>query len=1187
MRKSFVRTATAVLALLVMLVQGTWVLAGTTGGLTGTVADAQTGRGIANAKITVASPSQSTSATSDASGRYTFVSLAPDTYTVTITSPGYQTFTQPGVTVVSDQTINLNFTPAKQLQNIGRTSARSSTDLVKPGQTADVYTITGQLSQNTQGLGSGTTLFQTFSALASVPGVYVPQGTTFGQNTAGPYIRGGDYSQVGFEYDGIPVNRAFDNYVANTQGITGQQELQVYTGGVSASSAGQGLSGYINQVIKTGTYPATGNAEGVIGGLAFYHYLRGELGGATPNRNFSYYMASTGWNQGFRYADQKDGSLTGPNDLTLLGFGDFDTNGAGTFNNKGGLTLVPYVSGAVPYISTRETIGNFHIGLPHGNGDGGRDDIQLLASAGRQFFTTYDSFNFYGGYGSPINTEYNGGGPYQYSASQVVQQPLFSVFNPANITNYYMNQQPKGCPGVVQPGYGIPANAPRPCNIDPNITGREDNQNGLYKFQYQKNLGSTAYVRLYGYSNYSAWLISDPGALAAPFTSVGSLEYQLSTHTRGVSLDFADQVNNKNLITGSASYTFAQSLRANQYSFRHNTGTRTWRVQLVDPNGFCYSTTTGALANCYGASVGGIRRNGGITSANYTGAPLVVAPGSAAATAGAQFEVTQTGFNDVFNQVQPKFANFSLTDQIQFSDKFKMDIGARYNSYVYGMADTSMQGLTGGDNNLLFTEFNREHCFNPATRAISLSTAASGFTCAAGLQHTDLTNTYPGSVVGNSFEPRVSGTYSVSPYTVIRFSGGKYSQPINSAYTQYNVAGGGNSTIGSDLPGYTAANFFGYGFNSPRHDARPQISYNYDISLEQRLKNTPITFSLTPFFRRTKDQSQSFFLDPTANFVSGLNVGTLKAYGVEFLTRYGDFNRDGISGQLAFAYTNSKLKYENFQGTSRNIVDNINGQLVGYNGLTQSGGGSPCYVDSTGAAPGTPSALVGGACPVGTLANPYFNSPQVGYLDRNAYYSPYDLAPAAAAGLFAVGSSTSYEVPYTTTVILQYRKNGLRVVPTFQYDSGFTYGNPFTWVGYDPSQGACPASDTSQCMYNGATIFRPNPYTGSFDKLGQFKSPGQLTMSMQVQKDFSRHLTGTAIFTNIFRKCFTRGYAWEQGGSQACGYFTQTPYVAGGTYLGNGKSPAGQYRVQNDPFGYAPGNTGIPFNAYFSLQWKL
>jgi hypothetical protein len=92
---------------------------------------------------------------------------------------------------------------------------------------------------------------------------------------------------------------------------------------------------------------------------------------------------------------------------------------------------------------------------------------------------------------------------------------------------------------------------------------------------------------------------------------------------------------------------------------------------------------------------------------------------------------------------------------------------------------------------------------------------------------------------------------------------------------------------------------------------------------------------------------------------------------------------------------------------------------------------------------------------------------------------------------------------------------------------------------------------------------------------------------MQISKEFSKRVTATAILSNIYRHCFTRGYAWEQGGNQACGYFTQTPYVAGGTYLGNSSTPAGTYRVQNDPYGYSPGSTGLPFNAFLSLNVKM
>ena len=53
----------------------------------------------------------------------------------------------------------------------------------------------------------------TWSAIATVPGVFVAPGQA-GYIGAGPSIsiRGGDYDQIGYEIDGVPVNRAFDNY---------------------------------------------------------------------------------------------------------------------------------------------------------------------------------------------------------------------------------------------------------------------------------------------------------------------------------------------------------------------------------------------------------------------------------------------------------------------------------------------------------------------------------------------------------------------------------------------------------------------------------------------------------------------------------------------------------------------------------------------------------------------------------------------------------------------------------------------------------------------------------------------------------------------------------------------------------------------------------------------------------------
>jgi hypothetical protein len=1162
MRKSFARTLIAVLTLLVMLVQGTWVLAGTTGGIAGTVTDAQSGRPVVGARVSVTSPTQNVTTTTDPQGRYGFLSLGPDTYTLAITAPGYQAFTQPGVTVIADQTQTFNFAPTKQISEIGRVRSRSSTDLVKPGQTADVYSISGQLSQNTQALGGGN-LFQTFSALSSVPGVYVPQGTQAGQNTAAPYIRGGNYNQVGFEFDGIPVNRAFDNYVTNTQGITGQQELQVYNGGIPASSAGEGLSGYINQVIKTGTSPATGSLEGVLGTPSFYHYLRGEYGGASPNRNFSYYTGLTGWTQFYRYGDQFSGGTGLGNGLGISSFANFDPANS--------ITIAPFAIGAVNDLTTRESVANLHLGLPHRNADTGRDDIQLLGSVGFQGFHTNDSVNDYGGYGpNGLLAAYGAAYPLTYPQTTIYGGPIFTPFDPSRVQTYTYPFAPSGGPYYFNPKTGQLVGQ----IIDPNLRGLQENNNGIFKAQYQKNLGSSAYIRLYGYTNYSNWMIYDPpfnGGAYEPFSSIGQRDYELNTHTRGGALEFADQINSRNLIQGSASYVFSDVTRAN-----NNTMTSAgYRVQLRDANGNCYSAA-GVLTNCYK----GQNLTGGITPANYTGSVPAVPAGSAAAANGAAYTVVASGRAVTYNRVSPKFGSVSLSDQMSVGEKLKLDLGLRFNSYIYALADTAQQAINGGSNQLLFQNYNQEHCYNPATQSFKQANAPT-FTCPAGFVHTNLTNDYPSKVASTVLEPRLGGTYTLSPYDVIRFSAGSYSQPVISAYVQYNRAG--------DLASYTATNFYQYGFNTPRHEGSPQTSLNYDLTYEKRFKNSPLSFSLTPFLRRTQDQSQSFFLDPRTNFVSGLNVGTLRAFGYEFLSRYGDFNRDGISGQVSFAYTNSKIKYTNFKGTATatNVIDLINTSLLGYNKLTSAGGGSPCYDAGGGGV-----ALSDPTC---YSKNPYYNQPLQAGLDRNGYFSPYDVLPAAASGTFAVGSSNSYEVPYTMTAIMQYRKNGLRIVPTLQYDSGFRYGSPFAWQGYDPSQcgsvvdaAVIPGTDTASCIAAGGVTFRPNPYTGRYDALGEWKSPGTLTLSAQIAKDFSKRVTGTLILTNLYRRCFTRGYAWEQGGDKSCAYVTAASYVAGGAYLGNGTTAGTNYaKIQRDPFGYSPAGFGNPFSAFASLQLKL
>ncbi|HYK54747.1 MAG TPA: carboxypeptidase-like regulatory domain-containing protein, partial [Candidatus Eremiobacteraceae bacterium] len=127
------------IALLVVIVQATRVLAGTTGVISGTVL-LSNGTGLADAKVSATSPSQTINTTTDANGHFSFVSLIPDTYTVSVSKDGYDSVSQPGVTVLSDATQIVRLHTEAIAKVIGHVTATSQ-GLVKAGTTSDVYSV--------------------------------------------------------------------------------------------------------------------------------------------------------------------------------------------------------------------------------------------------------------------------------------------------------------------------------------------------------------------------------------------------------------------------------------------------------------------------------------------------------------------------------------------------------------------------------------------------------------------------------------------------------------------------------------------------------------------------------------------------------------------------------------------------------------------------------------------------------------------------------------------------------------------------------------------------------------------------------------------------------------------------------------------------------------------------------------
>lgn len=1206
MKLRFKASLIAMLIAFSLVSQGTLVLAGTTGTLSGTVTDASGGTALAGVKVTATSPSQTATATTDSGGHFAILSLSPDTYTVSVQLQGYEANSETGVTVVSDNTRTVSLQISKTLRQIGRVSARSAGSLVRPGTTSDVYSVNATQQRTVAAAGGGGTLDSAFSALSTVPGVAVQPGQS-GYIGAGATlsIRGGDYDQIGYQLDGIPVNRAFDNYPSSATSSLGQQELQVYTGAPPAGSTSEGISGYINQVIKTGTNPSFVSSDIAIGS-PFYHKLNFETGGVALNNRLSYYVGLGAYNQTQRYIDQFDGAGVSqtygypyglPCDLVGTGDGVANPSQAlapscypgGKFARTGNI-LLSQTAFSQSQVADRDSIVNLHYYFPHK--DGSRDDFQVLYDNSALSTQVYSSANDLGGvaFNQAINVLQGA------SALTATGKP-----NSIPYTDGYQLNLPTG--GFLPANYRQFASIYSFPNsdghafddqINPAVRDGFNNDQSLIKVQFTKSLGSAAFFRVYGYTNYSDWLNSGPNSAYIPYGAISG-DYELESHTKGLSFQFSDQINSKNLLSLTGDYTTSKVIRDNNTEYingvygPNSANSRTAIGVLVDSanptNGVCYGPAGNAV-NCFSSPTGynsfSAKNPGGAQFATlqqaYNG---TVAPITAANCGGAkcQYLIIGNGQYATYNTVKPIFYGTSLSDEFRPSTKLTINAGIRLDVYQYKGGDTS----GGPARAFWYNAYNNEICEDNATQALAVKGATG---CAAGSSPVNFTNpagavtqTYP------EFQPRLGFTYSLTPQTVIRAAYGRYTQPPNTAFEQYDA-------LQSNSPAllYGTYGFQQYGFTTPNHPVPPAASNNYDFSIEQALPGQ-VSLKITPFLRKTQNQAQQFFLNRATNFVSGLNVGNQTSQGVEFELDKGDFSREGLAAKLSFAYTNSYIKYNTLSNGSTVLTPVINA-VKEYNTFTKAGGGAPCYTKAT--ADGAGVAAPG--CPAGSVANPYYNAP---LQDPNAFgsansYYPYDTIPAGIGV-----SSTQVGVPYVASLVLNEKIKKFSISPIVQLFAGQRYGSPLATQGIDPT--SCTATlgtavgdprytygSAGGAAFDAATCGQldngiPNVQSGKFDQLGAYVQPTNLLLHLQLNYEIAKNLTLTANITNLLNTCFGgSNVPWKVAG--ACTYGLDEAGLSGG--VGNTYNPGEGIQPANK-YSYGPGWTQQPIGVYVNANVRL
>jgi hypothetical protein len=248
------------------------------------------------------------------------------------------------------------------------------------------------------------------------------------------------------------------------------------------------------------------------------------------------------------------------------------------------------------------------------------------------------------------------------------------------------------------------------------------------------------------------------------------------------------------------------------------------------------------------------------------------------------------------------------------------------------------------------------------------------------------------------------------------------------------------------------------------------------------------------------------------NALSGLfasfNTGRQVSDGVEFALQKGSFTQDGWAFNLAATFTHSQIKYNDFSN-GRNVIDNMNSYIQLYNSYT---------AGCVGAAPTSNPTSRCGVFGDQTAGSPFAAAVAQPLMDRNGSYAPYSLIPVPWAG------GNGYEVPMTSTLLVNYKTGPLSITPSFTYSSGSVYGSPLSWN--DDITGISH-STVFPGQLAGNPLMIPDPYTGKFDNFGDFKQPSRFVMNMAFGYQVSPRVHTVLTLSNLIDQCNQRGYAWD------------------------------------------------------------
>ena len=240
-------------------------LAGNTGKISGRVTGKANGEPLISANVVV--KGLKIGASTDVNGEYFILNVPPGTYTLTVSTLGYETINSSNVSIIIDRTTAKNFALETSLIEGDVVYIVAERPIIDKDLTASEQVVTSKVLEN-----SGVRTIK--DVLETQAGIFSDNSNLAWQRgTTKGYVRGSSLVQAVYMIDNLSVNSGLvsDNYSGfNTSTI---EQISVMTGGYNAEY-GEGRSAVVNIVSKESPEGIHGTLLGRMRPAGVYHFGR-------------------------------------------------------------------------------------------------------------------------------------------------------------------------------------------------------------------------------------------------------------------------------------------------------------------------------------------------------------------------------------------------------------------------------------------------------------------------------------------------------------------------------------------------------------------------------------------------------------------------------------------------------------------------------------------------------------------------------------------------------------------------------------------------------------------------------------------------------------------------------------------------------------------------------------------------